>query len=84
MIYNILKIAVSQRVRQYGALRAIGAEKGQLYTVVSVEILLLCVVGIPLGASAGLAVRQGYPERRAEPAVAGDVPGAGYRAAAKA
>ncbi len=49
VIYNILKIAVSQRVRQYGALRAIGAEKGQLYTVVSVEILLLCVVGIPLG-----------------------------------
>ena len=35
------------------------------------------------GAASGLAVRQGYPERRAEPAVAGDVPGAGYRAAAR-
>ena len=35
------------------------------------------------GAASGLAVCQGYPERRAEPAVAGDVPGAGYRAAAR-
>ncbi len=49
VIYNILKIAVSQRVRQYGALRAIGAERGQLYTVVSAEVLLLCVIGIPAG-----------------------------------
>ena len=49
VIYNILKIAVSQRIRQYGALRAIGAERGQLYTVVSAEVLLLCVIGIPAG-----------------------------------
>ncbi len=49
VIYNILKIAVSRRIRQYGTLRAIGAEKGQLYMVVSGEILLLCAVGIPLG-----------------------------------
>lgn len=54
VIYNILKIAVSQRIRQYGALRAIGAEKGQLYTVVAAGVLLLCVIGIPIGLALGL------------------------------
>ena len=49
VIYNILKIAVSRRIRQYGALRAIGAEKGHLNSIVVTEILLLCVVGIPVG-----------------------------------
>ena len=29
VIYNILKIAVSKRIREYGVLRAIGAERGQ-------------------------------------------------------
>ncbi len=59
VIYNILKIAVSQRIRQYGALRAIGAERNQLYTVVTVEVLLLCVVGIPLGLALGLLSARG-------------------------
>ena len=49
VIYNILKIAVSRRIRQYGTLRAIGGEKGQLYFLVSAQVLLLCVIGIPVG-----------------------------------
>ncbi len=49
VVYNILKIAVSGRIGQYGTLRAIGAEKGQLYRVVATEILLLCMAGIPAG-----------------------------------
>lgn len=49
VIYNILKITVSRRIRQYGALRAIGAEKGQLNSIVITEVLLLCAVGIPVG-----------------------------------
>ena len=49
VVYNILKIAVSGRIGQYGTLRAIGAEKGQLYRVVAAEILLLCMAGIPSG-----------------------------------
>lgn len=49
VIYNILKIAITQRIGQYGVLRAIGAEKGQLYRIVAEEILLLCVCGIPAG-----------------------------------
>lgn len=54
VIYNIMKIAVSRRIRQYGVLRAIGGEKGQLYAVVSAEVLLLCTVGIPVGLLLGL------------------------------
>lgn len=49
VIYNILKIAVSQRIKQYGTLRAIGGEKGQLYFLVTAQVLLLCVIGIPVG-----------------------------------
>ena len=36
VIYNILKIAVSKRVREYGTLRAIGGEKKQLYRLVAI------------------------------------------------
>jgi|GEM_PF-204377 len=49
VIYNILKIAVSRRIGQYGTLRAIGCEKGQLYELVAAQTLLLCAVGIPIG-----------------------------------
>ena len=49
MIYNILKIAVSRRTTQYGVLRAMGADKGQLYVLVAAQVLLLCAVGIPAG-----------------------------------
>ena len=49
VVYNIMKIAVSRRLGQYGTLRALGAEKTQLYCVVAAEVLLLCMAGIPLG-----------------------------------
>ena len=59
VIYNILKVAVSRRIRQYGTLRAMGAEKGQLYSIVVIEVLLLCVVGIPAGMALGLLSAKG-------------------------
>lgn len=49
VIYNILKIAVSQRIKQYGTLRAIGGESGQLYFLVTAQVLSLCIIGIPVG-----------------------------------
>ncbi len=49
MIYNILKITVSRRMTQYGVLRAMGADKGQLYFLVTAQVLLICAVGIPIG-----------------------------------
>lgn len=49
VIYNILKIAVSRRVTQYGVLRAMGADKGRVYFLVAAQVLLLCAVGVPIG-----------------------------------
>lgn len=53
VVYNILKIAVTRRIGQYGMLRAIGARKGQLYRIVAKEVLLLCACGIPVGTLLG-------------------------------
>ncbi len=49
VIYNILKIAVTKRIKEYGTLRAIGTQRGQLYRLVSLQLLILCGVGIPVG-----------------------------------
>ena len=49
VIYNIQKIAVSRRTAQYGVLRAVGADRGQLYFLVTAQVLLLCAAGIPVG-----------------------------------
>lgn len=54
VIYNIMKIAISRRVTQYGTLRAIGGEKKQLYFLVIAEVLALCIIGIPIGVLIGL------------------------------
>lgn len=59
VIYNILKIAVSRRIRAYGTLRAIGAERGQVYAIVLTEVLILCILGIPTGILLGLLSAQG-------------------------
>lgn len=54
VIYNILKIAVSKRVKEYGTIRAIGGQQGQLYGLVAEQLTLLCLVGIPIGAVLGV------------------------------
>lgn len=59
VIYNILKIAVARRIGQYGTLRAIGAQKGQLYCIVAQEVLILCAVGIPVGMLLGFLSAKG-------------------------
>lgn len=53
VIYNILKIAVTRRIGQYGVLRALGAERGRLYRLVGAQTILLCAAGIPLGLMLG-------------------------------
>lgn len=65
VIYNVLKIAVSKRIKEYGVLRAIGGEKGQLYRLVAVQLLLLCVIGIPIGAVFGVLSASGITKAAA-------------------
>lgn len=53
VIYNILKISVAKRIREYGTLRAMGGERGQIYRLVSLQLLILCGIGIPVGLCLG-------------------------------
>lgn len=59
VIYNILKIAVAKRVKEYGTLRAIGAERKNLYALVTFQLALLCGIGIPIGILFGMLSAKG-------------------------
>ena len=49
VIYNILKISITKRIKEYGTLSAIGGQRGQIYRLVSVQLLILCGAGLPVG-----------------------------------
>ena len=53
LIYNAFSISVSERTRQFGMLKSIGATRGQIRRSVLFEALLLSVVAIPLGLLVG-------------------------------
>lgn len=59
VIYNILKVAVMKRIREYGTLRAMGGERRQLYALVTVQIMLLSVIGLPPGMLLGVLSAKG-------------------------
>lgn len=54
LIYNSFAISVSERTRQFGILRSIGATKKQIRAMVRYEALLLGFIGIGLGLLLGL------------------------------
>lgn len=53
IIYNIFNLAVSERVRDFGMLRAIGASKGRIITIVILEGVILGIIFIPIGIIVG-------------------------------
>lgn len=53
VIYNILKISVTKKIKEYGVLRAMGGERRQIYCLVSLQLLILCGIGIPIGLLVG-------------------------------
>lgn len=59
VIYNVLKISTIQRVKEYGTLRAIGAQKKHIYAIVILQLLILCGIGIPLGTIIGNVTTKG-------------------------
>lgn len=59
VIYNILKVTITKRIQEYGTLRAIGSERKQLYCLVSVQLLILCGIGIPFGMLLGMLSAKG-------------------------
>ena len=55
LIYNSFSISVSERTRQFGILKSVGATKKQIRGTVLYEALVLCGIAIPLGAGVGCA-----------------------------
>lgn len=49
LIYNSFSISVTERVRQFGILKSVGATKKQIRACVLYEAFLLAVIAIPLG-----------------------------------
>lgn len=56
VIYNIFHVAIVQKIREFGRLKAIGADKKQLSHMVRMEGLLLSLVSIPAGILAGIVI----------------------------
>lgn len=54
LIYNAFSISVSERTKQFGLLKSIGATKKQIRYSVYFEGLCLCGIGIPIGVLGGL------------------------------
>ncbi len=55
LIYNSFSISVSERTRQFGILKSVGATKKQIRSAVLYEALLLSAIGIPVGLVVGCA-----------------------------
>ena len=53
LIYNSFSISVSERTKQFGLLRSVGATKKQMMKSVLFEALCLCAVAVPVGLIAG-------------------------------
>ena len=53
LIYNTFSISVSERTKQFGILKSVGATKKQIRKSVLYEAAVLCVIGIPVGLISG-------------------------------
>jgi len=54
VIYNSFQISIVERIRQFGLLRAVGATRKQIRTIVLGEATILVVIGVPLGLLFGI------------------------------
>ena len=54
LIYNSFSISISERSKQFGLLKSMGATRKQIIKSVIIEGLMLSVIGIPLGIVLGL------------------------------
>ncbi|WP_313982823.1 FtsX-like permease family protein [uncultured Solobacterium sp.] len=53
LIYNSFSISISERIRQFGIMRSIGASNRQIRRMVLFEAFLLAIIGIVLGVIVG-------------------------------
>ncbi|MDE7311966.1 MAG: ABC transporter permease [Eubacterium sp.] len=59
IVYHIFQVGIVQNIREYGKIRALGATKKQMRSLIYQEGLFLAVCSIPAGAVAGEAVSCG-------------------------
>lgn len=55
LIYNSFSISISERIKQFGLLKSIGATKKQIRKTVLYEALYLCAIAVPAGIVVGCA-----------------------------
>lgn len=53
VIYNIFQVGITQKIQEYGKIKALGATKKQLKKIVLLEGMILAVIGIPIGLLSG-------------------------------
>lgn len=56
VIYNIFHLSVITKVQEFGKLRAIGATKKQIKSIVLKEGIFLSIIGVPIGALVGFLI----------------------------
>ena len=49
VIYNSFNISVTERIKQFGILRSIGASPSKIRRIVFKEAIIMCLIAIPLG-----------------------------------
>ncbi|MDO4321741.1 MAG: FtsX-like permease family protein [Lachnospiraceae bacterium] len=54
VIYNIFQVGITQKIREYGKIRALGATRRQMRQLIWREGMTLAAAGIPLGLIAGI------------------------------
>jgi putative ABC transport system permease protein len=59
LIFNTFSITVAQRVTEFGMLRTLGAERGQILSTVVIEALAIGLLGALLGLAAGFGIAKG-------------------------
>lgn len=71
LIMNVMLVAVSQRTAEIGLLKALGASRQKILTLILSEAVLLSLIGAMLGFALGLlgcwGLRQGFPALEAYP-----------------
>jgi putative ABC transport system permease protein len=53
LLYSLISVAVEERIREYGILRALGARRSHIFQMVLGESLVLCFLGVVPGVLAG-------------------------------
>lgn len=73
LIMNVMLVAVSQRTSEIGLLKALGASRRNILSLILIEALLLSLIGTVLGFMVGLAgswgIRIALPDLQAHPPV---------------